>query len=262
MESLFTTAGAHVFDSTALTGGPWRSDAQHGGPPAALLARIIESVEEPTERVARLSVELVKPVPLARLTATVKRTQMSRRVAHGSASLSADGVVVATASALFLATAELPEPDWRPAQTIRSPEDATPIVAPTWVSGDATAFHRDAIDHRVIEGNFGSPGSAVEWIRLRQPVVAGEEPSPLCRVAAAADVASGISSIYGAESGVGLINADLTIAVHRQLIGEWVGIDAVTEIGPDGIGLCTNRLFDIVGTIGSATQSLIGWRTT
>lgn len=262
MESLFTTAGTNVFDSTVLTGGPWRSDAQHGGPPAALLARVIESVEVPTERVARFSVELVKPVPLTQLTATVKRTQMSRRVAHGSASLSADGVVVATATALFLATAELPEPSWRPEQSNRSPEDATPIVAPTWASGDATAFHRDAIDHRVIEGHFTSPGSAVEWIRLRQPVVAGEEPSPLCRVAAAADVASGVSSIYGSESGVGLINADLTIALHRQLIGEWVGIDAVTEVGPDGIGLCTNRLFDIAGTIGSATQSLIGWRTT
>ena len=101
----------------------------------------------------------------------------------------------------------------------------------------------------------------MKWTRPPQPVVAGEDPSPLCRVAAAADVASGISSIYGAESGVGLINADLTIALHRPLIGEWVGIDAVTEVGADGIGLCTNRLFDVNGTIGTATQSLIGWRT-
>lgn len=261
MESLFTIAGTNVFDSTPLTGGPWRSDAQHGGPPAALLARVIESVQVPTERVARFSVELVKPVPLTQLTATVERSQMSRRVAHGRATLSANGVVVATATALFLAVAELPEPNWRPEQATRSPEDATTIEAPTWASGENTAFHRDAVDHRVIEGNFSVPGAAVEWIRLRQPVIAGEEPSPLCRVAAASDIASGISSIYSAESGVGLINADLTIALHRPLIGEWVGIDAVTEVGPDGIGLCTNRLFDTAGTIGAATQSLIGWRT-
>lgn len=261
MESLFTPAGPNAFDSTPLTGGPWRSDAQHGGPPSALLARVIESVQTPTERVARFSVELLKPVPLAQLTATVDRSQVSRRVAHGSASLSANGIVVATATALFLATAELPEPDWRPAPIARSPDDATPIVAPTWASGDTTAFHRDAVDHRVVEGDFSVPGAAVEWIRLRQPVVAGEAPSPLSRVAAASDIASGISSIYGAESGVGLINADLTIALHRSLVGEWVGIDAVTEIGPDGVGLCTNRLFDINGTIGAATQSLLGWRT-
>lgn len=262
MDSLFTVAGSDAFDSTPLTGGPWRSDAQHGGPPAALLARMIGTVEQETERVARFSVELLTPVPLARLNVAVERTQMSRRVAHASATLTADGVVVATATALLFAAAELPEPGWRLEQRLRSPEDATPIVAPTWAAGDATAFHRDAVEHRLVEGDFGVPGAAVEWIRLRQPVVAGEEPSPLCRVAAASDIASGISSIYSAESGVGLINADLTIALHRPLIGEWVGIDAVTEVGPDGIGLCTNRLFDVAGTIGTATQSLIGWRTT
>jgi len=266
MESLFTVAepatpGPAAFDPTLLATGPWRSDAQHGGPPAALLARMIETVEAPTERVARLSVELLKPVPLARLTTNVERTSVSRRVAHASASLAAEGVVVATATALLLATAELPKPGWRPEQIDRSPDDAASVVAPTWASGDATAFHRDAVDHRFIEGDFSAPGSAIEWIRLRQPLVAGEEPSPLCRVAAAADIASGISAVYGAESGVGLINADLTVSLHRSLVGEWVGIDAVTEVGSDGIGLCTNRLFDVDGTIGTATQSLIGWRT-
>lgn len=223
---------------------------------------MIETVEQPTERVARLSIELVKPVPLARLTASVERKQVSRRVAHASATLEADGVVVATAAALFLATAELPEPGWRPEQDLRDPQDATPIQAPTWAAGDSTAFHRDAIDHRVIKGDFAVPGSAIEWIRLCQPLLPDEATSPLCRVAAAADVASGVSSIYSAESGVGLINADLAISLHRPLVGEWVGINAVTEVGPDGIGLCTNRLFDIHGTIGSASQSLIGWRTT
>ena len=264
MESLFIapdTFDPTVFDPTELTAGPWRADAQHGGPPAALLARMIETIEEPTERVARLSIELVKPVPLAQLTTTVDRTQVSRRVAHASASLTCNGVVVATASALLLATAELPEPGWRPEQITRSPDDAISVVAPTWASGDTTAFHRDAVDHRFIEGEFSVPGSAVEWIRLRQPIVAGEEPSPLSRVAAAADIASGISAVYGSESGVGLINADLTISLHRPLVGDWVGVDAVTEVGADGIGLCTNRLFDTHGTIGTATQSLIGWRT-
>ncbi len=271
MDSLFIAVGPDTsdptacvptaFDPTELTTGPWRPDAQHGGPPAALLARLIEALEEPTERVARLSIELVKPVPLTRLHAIVERQQVSRRVARASASLLSNDVVVASASALLLATADLPEPGWRPEHTLRSPDDARSVVAPAWASGDTTAFHRDAVDHRFVEGDFTTPGSAIEWIRLRQPVILGEEPSPLCRVAAAADIASGISAVYGAESGVGLINADLTIALHRPLIGEWVGIDAVTEVGADGIGLCTNRLFDAEGSIGTSTQSLIGWRT-
>ncbi len=258
MESLFVPDGRGGFQSTALTGGPWRPDAQHGGPPAALLTYLVESVTEPTERVARISVELVRPVPLTTLTVSVDREPVSRRVAHASASLLDGDTVVATARALLLATAELPDPGWRPTEEPGEPQQATPLVPPTWASGDNTAFHRDAIEHRVIAGGFEQPGAAVEWIRLRQPIIAGVATSPLMRVAAAADIASGISSVYDFMAGVGLINADLTIALHRSLRGEWVGIDAVTRVGPDGIGLCTTRLFDVDGTIGSSTQSLIG----
>ena len=219
---------------------------------------MIETVAEPTERIARISVELVKPVPLTPLTTGASRTGVSRRVAHGFAELRSGDTIVATAQALLLATAELPEPGWRPVTPPRRVVDGVPSEAPSWVADASTAFHRDAVEHRVIEGGFGSPGSAIEWIRLRQPVVQGEQPSPLQRVAAAADIASGISAIYDAAAGVGLINADLTIALHRPLVGEWVGIDAVTHVGADGIGLCINRLFDEHGTIGNATQSLIG----
>lgn len=259
MDSLYMPAGPGTFAPTPLTGGPWRPDAQHGGPPSALLARTIETVVEPHERVARMSIELVKPVPLETLTASAERRRVSRRVAHASAALTIGDTVVATAQALLLATSELPEPGWRPDEHSGRPEEAHLVTPPPFVSGDNTAFHRDAVDHRVVRGGFGQPGSALEWIRLRQPVIHGEHPSPLVRVAAASDIASGISAVYDLASRVGLINADLTIALHRDLIGEWVGIDAVTRVGHDGVGLCVNRLFDTEGTIGAATQSLIGF---
>ncbi len=259
MDSLFIPTGPDSFDPTPLTGGPWRPDAQHGGPPAALLARTIETSVRPDERVARVSIELLRPVPLANLTTSVERTQVSRRVAHVGAALAAGTSVVATARALLLTTSALPEPGWRPTETPQRPAEGRVITPPPFASGDNTAFHRDAVEHRVVEGGFGRPGPAVEWIRLRQPVVEGEQPSPLVRVVAASDIASGVSAIYDVASGVGLINADLTIAVHRPLIGEWVGVDAVTRVGPDGVGLCVTRLFDTEGTIGNATQSLLGY---
>lgn len=220
---------------------------------------MVETVLEPGERVARISIELVKPVPLAPLTASAERESVSRRVAHASAELRSGDSVVATARALLLAVAELPEPGWRPQEQRRTPEAGDLVHPPPFASGDNTAFHRDAVDHRAVEGGFGEPGSAIDWIRLRQPVVEGEQSSPLVRVAAASDLASGISAIYELSAGVGLINADLTIALHRALIGEWVGIDAITRIGPDGIGLCVNHLFDTDGSIGTSTQSLIGF---
>jgi hypothetical protein len=47
------------FESMSTTAGPWTPDAQHGGPPAALLARSIERLEESADRViGRYTMEL------------------------------------------------------------------------------------------------------------------------------------------------------------------------------------------------------------
>ncbi len=247
------------FRPTPLTGGPWRPDAQHGGPPSALLARLVERLTEPDEVVARISVELVKPVPLTELTVESSRVRVSRRVGHGRASLLADGVVVATATALYLRTSELPAPDWEPDETTELPRESLAPDPPGWAAGeDGISFHRHGAEFRFVKGTFDAPGPAQTWVRLRQPLVDGEATSALCRVLAVADFGSGVSAIYRFEEGLGLINADLTVALHRPLIGEWVGLDSITRVGTHGVGLCTTRIFDERGQLGSAGQSLLG----
>ena len=59
------------------------------------------------------------------------------------------------------------------------------------------------------------------WFRLRVPIVAGEENSPLMRVAAAADFGNGVSSVVDWNSGWMFINPDLTItsAATRRASG-------------------------------------------
>ena len=53
---------------TALTVGPWDPGSQHGGAPSALLARAVEAEPAPGPvRLARLTVELLRPVPLTPL---------------------------------------------------------------------------------------------------------------------------------------------------------------------------------------------------
>ncbi len=264
MSALFTIDGECLVP-TALTGGPWRPDAQHGGPPSALLGRAIESEVEPGEQVARVTVELVRPVPLVALRVTAERSVVSRRVAHVDARITvADGgprhgTVVAVARGLLLAESELPDPGYRvdEAEPLLGPEAAA--TAPDWASGpDVTSYHKDAVEHRPVSGGFVGPGPADQWIRLLGPVVEGEEPSPLQRVLAAADFGSGVSAIFDGESGVGLINADITVALHRPLIGEWVRLRAVTRVGPFGVGLCTTILSDEHGPMGTAIQSLLG----
>jgi hypothetical protein len=53
------------------------------------------------------------------------------------------------------------------------------------------------------------------------------------------------------------LNADLTVNMAREPVGEWVLLDATSWIGPDGAGLAMARLGDIKGYFGRATQSLV-----
>ncbi len=249
---------------TPLTGGPWRPDAQHGGPPSAILGRAIEALQEPDERVARVAIELIRPIPLVPLRVVAEHRRVSRRVAHVDARIEVadggehDGKTVALARGLLLATSSLPEPSYRvdEAEPVIGPDAG--VTAPAWSSGpDVTSYHKDAVEHRPVSGGFGQPGPADQWIRLLGDVVEGEEPSPLCRVLAAADFGSGISAIFDPDTGVGLINADITVAVHRPLVGEWVRLQSTSRVGPDGTGLCTTILSDEHGPVGSAQQALL-----
>jgi len=258
--ALFLPAGEDTFRPTEFTRGPWRPDAQHGGPPSALLAHVSQRKIANGEFLAQLHVELVRPVRLVPLTASVERERISGRVAKVRAVLCDADEVVARASALVIAESELDPPEWAgesPPATEPPDSDAT-VDPPRWASGDVTTYHRNAVEHRFTEGTFREPGPAVDWMRLRLPLIAGETPTGLERVLAAADFGSGVSAVYGANSSFGLINANLTVAMIRRHRGEWVSLDATTHVGA-GSGLAITRLGDTDGLVGIATQSLLGY---
>jgi hypothetical protein len=53
------------------------------------------------------------------------------------------------------------------------------------------------------------------------------------------------------------VNADLTVHLARRPTGEWVGLDALTVAGDQGIGLAEGVLYDGAGRVGRSAQSLI-----
>jgi len=258
-ESLFVPDGDR-FVPTPLCRGPWSPDAQHGGPPAALLARAVEHAAGPDDlAVARLTIELLRPVPLAPLTAAARIVRPGRKVQLVEATLDAGGTTVARAVALRIRTRALPVPPGVPPAPPPFPLPAAGRDGrPPWGDGLARpAFHSDAVDHRFVAGGFETPGPAIDWIRLRVPLVAGEPTSPLARVAAAADFGNGISWVLSRLEGWLFINPDLTIHLHRHPAGEWVALEAVTHVGGQGTGLAESRLWDERGPIGRSLQSLL-----
>ena len=87
-------------------------------------------------------------------------------------------------------------------------------------------------------------------------MVAGEEPTPLQRVMAAADFGNGVSHVLAFEDHV-FINPDLTVHLAREAVGEWIALDARTVLGPAATGLAESTLFDAEGRLGKAVQSLL-----
>jgi hypothetical protein len=244
------------FVATELTRGPWDPGAQHAGPPSALLGRELESLEEAEGfQVGRIVFEILRPVPIGEVRIDSKVLRPGKKVQLVEASLSNGDGELMRATAWLLRVSELELPDVAVADDEPPPgpeEGWTPEFFPT---GQDVGYH-SAMEWKAVAGAFLEPGPATVWMRMRQPLVAGEEPSPLQRALVAADVGNGISAVLDWREYV-FINVDLTVHFERMPEGEWVCVDAVTRPHPNGIGTAESVLSDPRGRIGRAAQSLL-----
>jgi Thioesterase-like superfamily len=243
------------FAATELTRGPWDPDAQHAGPPGALLAREIERCEpRENQQVARITLEIMRPVPLARLGVQARVVRSGRSVELLEAELiDADGNELIRARAWRIRTQMLDLPEGLPRYPPPpGPEQGEEGEFP--VTGSVGYW--TAMDYRFVSASFKEAGPALGWLRMRVALVAGEEPSPLVRVMAAADSGNGVSAILDWNEWL-FINTDLSVHLHRMPEGEWVCLDAVTIPQPNGVGMADTKLSDERGPIGRAVQSLL-----
>lgn len=246
---------------TAWARGPWSPDALHGGPVAALLAGAAERAggTEVAWQPARLTVELLRPAPVAPLRVDATVVRPGRKVQLVDASMrTAEGTEVASARLLQIRDDDVPAPITTAGLEQPSAPDTAPADEP-----DRTyeAFHSHGVEHRFVRGAFAEFGPATDWIRLRVPVAPGEDPTPLQRVAAAADFGNGVSRVVDFTELL-FINPDLTIHLHRSPVGEWVCLDAVTWMDARGLAVAESRLWDERGPIGRSVQSLLVDRRT
>ncbi len=240
------------FVPTELARGPWDPNAQHGGPAAALLARTVERHEVgPPAHVARMTVELLRPVPMQPIEIRVRTLRPGKKVQLVEASVLADGTEVVRAAALRIRRADVTFADPPDDRLERGPGE----LRERFENLGPLNFGF-AMEMSVVRGEIGFPGPAAVWFRLAVPVVAGEETTPLMRVAAAADFGNGISGAVTWEEHL-FINPDLTIYLHRLPEGEWVGLDARTWPTHEGVGIADAGLYDERGRIGRSVQALL-----
>ena len=255
-DALFEPDGSGILVPTERARGPWDPGALHGGPVAALMVRAVEAVETPAPmHIARMTVELERPVPVEPLAVRASVSRPGKRVQLVDADLFAGESRVARARVLRIRVADL---DLEAVSGDQAPDVGPDDLEPRPWRDDwgYVAYHSHGVEMRFLRGGgLTAEGPALVWMRLQQPIVAGEDPSPAQRAAAVADFGNGVSAVldFAAWS---FINPDLTVTMARPPTGEWICLDAYTAIDPTGIGMAQSVLSDTRGSFGRAVQLL------
>lgn len=249
MAAFFEQVSDDRFVAGEHTEGPWAPGAQHGGPPAALLGRAIEAIgSNPDWLTARITVEILGPIPVGELIVKAERVRPGRSVELLAAEMIAGDRPVARASGWRIRTAEgvVPATDLDPPPSLPAVESHVP-----WPGG-----YLKAIEWRYEAGAAGDPGPTTVWARTRLPLVTGEPISPLQRVLLVADSGNGVSTELPIDE-FWFINPELTVHLHRPPDGEWIRLVARTTLAGNGVGLADSELSDRHGRIGRGAQSLM-----
>ena len=128
-------------------------------------------------------------------------------------------------------------------------------TAPTWPRPGPRSLPGGAVELRYVEGAPAQLGPRTAWFRLKVPVIAGEQPTPLQRLLVAADFPNGISNELDWNEWI-FINPDLTVYVEREPRSEWSRCGRTRASSRAKRHSRRATLFDTEGRIGRSLQSL------
>lgn len=237
---------------------------------AALLASSMErfDLDHPAEdgfAMARVTVDILRPVPMERFDVAVEIVKGGRRAQRIRARVEIEGVVFATATGLRVNTQALAVPRFEPESMPPTPDDQWELPeflrpGSRWQESsghtDPWVNFVDALELRVVRGSWDGLGPCTAWGRLTTPLVEGTLPTPLERAMVLADFASGCGKTLPFEKFT-FPNADLTVSLYRQPDGDWIALDSLMRGGTGGVAVADAQLLDLGGPIGRVTQSCV-----
>ncbi|KAA1423116.1 thioesterase family protein [Mumia zhuanghuii] len=259
--SFYERVGARAFLSTAATESPWDAQAQHGGPPAALLTRAIEdSVAGEGLAIGKIDLDFLGPIPQGTCEIEVTTLRPGRRVRLVQAVLSCEGRPAVGARAWLVSydAGRAPRTGAEvvpPALPGPQPQPPMPGAAPEWGYGRA-------IEWRYVSGGLSgqapvaADGVTRAWMRVRVPLVAGEPTSDLQRLMVIADSANGVSARLPFSDWL-FIPPGLGVTAGRPPSSEWMLLEASSWSETRGTGVAHARVLDSEGLCAFVAQPLL-----
>ena len=257
----------YVYYPTVHTESPWgQGGFQHGSPPAALVAVTLEEgarqhgIDLEQGRFSRMTVELLGAVPLSELRARVRVVRPGRRICLLETTITDEtGRAYIRGTGWWVRTADTMDIERGVAPAIPGPDQGKIAEGflNQWSSG-----YIDSID--VIRSEYASEGlsdyaqcnPAVYWSKTDLPAVEGREDSTWVRLMKTVDIANGLNNVLDPENWV-YMNVDMSVYLHSMPSGEWIGLAAEANYGPDGIGTTVSRIHDENGPVGTVNQAIM-----
>ncbi|GGL15114.1 thioesterase family protein [Mangrovihabitans endophyticus] len=257
--SYFTRVGAHRYRPSEFTGGAWAVDEQHISPLCGLVVHAIDRFAAERDGdggrggvpmvIGRLTFDILGVIRLEDFDIHVEVVRPGRTVELVEAVVTWADRTVVRARAWRLARHDTAEVAGGAAGALPAPQTLTP-----WDMTDVwPGEYIRSIEVRPA-GEPG-PGRTTAWITSEHDLVAGEPSTPLARFVRLVDTANGIAVRQNPKEWM-FPNLDLSIHLHRQPHGDWVGLDTTVVFGADGQGLTSTTLHDVTGPVGRAEQIL------
>jgi hypothetical protein len=252
--SFFERIDEHRYRPTAHSGGAWDPDELHFSPLGGLIVHAIDRHRaghaDAGLALSRISFDILGRLANDVCEIAVEVLRPGRTIELLEATLSIGGRPVIRARAWLLATLDTSAVAGGGDAALPSPEPLDSwALSSVWPAGGVV----DSVDIRPV----GTPqtGRTTAWITTDVELVAGEAVSPLARYVTLVDLANGIATRQPPSEWM-YPNVDLTMHLHRQPTGRWVGLDTTVVFGPSGQGITSSVLHDLAGPIGHAHQML------
>lgn len=255
MPDTFFTLDDDWFKPTSHTRGPWHEDHCHAGPPTAVIARSIEQLN-PQQKLVRLTVNFIRPIPFAGFRIKADITRQGRIVTTSAAQLiDSNDKICATAVALQMTEQEkysMPTHQTNFGLHSAATLGKFPIQK---TLHDKPSFKGDGVQVKYPDGQSHTPGPTTAWMKT-VALLPDETPSAFQRICPLADCGNAFGR--NAEPWeVNFMNPDLTVLLHRDPIGDWLGSSSTGYWEDNGIGMADAQLFDESGSVGRALQTLL-----
>ncbi|MCB1693763.1 MAG: thioesterase family protein [Pseudomonadales bacterium] len=245
MTEAYYTLEAGKYRPSVHCRGPWDPDSLSGSVVVALLAFQIEQEVDTSEYMpARLTVDMYRLPDFSPIEIRTTLVRDGYRIKVIDAEFISNGTSMARATCQLLRrTGNAPTRVWKPEPwKVPLPEDIS--VKPEF---EMIGVKR----RRPIDGEMGSFGQKRMWLSENRDLVEGTTLSAWLRAVLVADLTNPWAN--SGDGGLGYINSDVTLYLHRVPCDEWIGMEVTNHQATDGVAIGECWLYDREGLIGSSS---------